>query len=107
MKYLRHHLKTLRESHNLKQEYVGKILGIGQTAYSRIENGSPDKVPLKYLNKLAELYGVKIEELFCTDENLSLEESKIRTSELIIRSLDTRIRFLEERVKKIKNKFDN
>ena len=107
MKYIRHHLKTLLESNNLKQEYVGKILGIGQTAYSRIENGSPDKVPLKYLNKLAELYGVKIEELFCTDENMSLEESKIRTSELIIRSLDTRIKFLEERVKKIKNKFDN
>lgn len=107
MKYIRHHLKTLRESHNLKQEYVGKILGIGQTAYSRIENGSPDKVPLKYLNKLAELYGVKIEELFCTDENMSLEESKSRTSELIIRSLETRIRFLEERVKKNMNKFYN
>jgi transcriptional regulator with XRE-family HTH domain len=107
MKYLRHHLKTLRESHNLKQEYVGKILGIGQTAYSRIENGSPDKVPLKYLNKLAELYGVKIEDMFSTDENLSLEESKSRTSDLIIQSLETRIRFLEERVKKNMNKSDN
>ena len=107
MKYLRHHLKTLRESHNLKQEYVGKILGIGQTAYSRIENGSPDKVPLKYLNKLAELYGVKIEDMFSTDENLSLEESKSRNSDLIIQSLETRIRFLEERVKKNMNKSDN
>lgn len=107
MKYLRHHLKTLRESHNLKQEYVGKILGIGQTAYSRIEKGSPDKVPLKYLNKLAELYGVKIEDLFSTDENLSMEESKIRTLELIIQSLETRISFLKERVKKNMNKSDN
>lgn len=48
-------LRALRELNHYKQEYLGDLLGIGQSAYSRLENGKADNISLGQLNKLAEL----------------------------------------------------
>jgi transcriptional regulator with XRE-family HTH domain len=55
-------LKKLRESKNLTQREAAEKIGIDYSYISKIENG---KIPsLAKLNKLCELYGVKVSTLF-------------------------------------------
>lgn len=42
-------LRTLRELHNYKQEYVGSVLGLTQTGYGKIENGDLVNISIKHL----------------------------------------------------------
>jgi transcriptional regulator with XRE-family HTH domain len=104
MMILRHKLRTLRELHNYKQSFVAVHLGIGQSAYSRIENGSTGNVPLKYIEKLAKLYKMDLETLFGWKGIVSgldvTNDSQEQNHELP----ETRIRILEERVAYLINK---
>ncbi len=50
-------LRDLREDRDLKQTDIAKLLGIQQTVYSRYERGFQN-IPIEYLIKLAEFYGV-------------------------------------------------
>lgn len=65
-------LRTLRELHNYKQEYVGSILGLSQTGYGKIENGEVENISLKHLQKLADLYKLTLEQLFGWDGKISI-----------------------------------
>ena len=56
-------LKELRVSHNLTQEYLSSVLGIGRVNYTRYEN---DKVRPDYetLIKIVDFYDISLDELF-------------------------------------------
>lgn len=72
MKELGIKIKTLREFHRYKQEYVASILGISQSGYSKIENGETSKISLLHLQKIAELYKLTIEQLFGWDGKINI-----------------------------------
>lgn len=57
-----HRLKDLREDHDLAQKEIAAILGIDQRAYSIYETGKRD-IPVRYLVKLADYYGVSTDYL--------------------------------------------
>ena len=59
-------LRTLRKIHGFKQEYLGNLLGLSQTGYSKIETGEVD-INIKHLNKLAELYNITPDKLLSAD----------------------------------------
>lgn len=54
-------LKALRMQHDFKQEQVASALGIGRSTYTNFENGREPSLSL--LCKLADLYGMSIDEL--------------------------------------------
>jgi len=60
-------LKTLRESKNLTQEDIARVLGVGRTAVAMWETGkampTADKLP-----ELARILGCTIDDLFRTEE---------------------------------------
>ena len=52
----------MREDADLKQKDIAEYLGIQQTVYSRYERGF-QTIPLEYLIKLADYYGVSLDYL--------------------------------------------
>jgi len=52
----------MREDADLKQKDIAAYLGIQQTVYSRYERGF-QTIPLEYLIKLADYYGVSMDYL--------------------------------------------
>lgn len=55
-------IRDLREDRDWKQAYVANLLGIRQTTYSKYELGKI-LVPIDMLIRLADLYGVSLDEL--------------------------------------------
>lgn len=72
MKNIGTKLRSLRELNHYKQDYVGNYLGIGQSAYSRIENGDSENISLAHVTKLAELYKITAEQLMGWDGKISI-----------------------------------
>jgi transcriptional regulator with XRE-family HTH domain len=64
-------IKKLREIKGLKQEFMAEQLNISQQSYSNIENGKID-VPFSKLETIAEVLGIKIEDLISFDEKFIL-----------------------------------
>jgi transcriptional regulator with XRE-family HTH domain len=60
-------LRKTRERFNYSQEYVAGQLGISQSNYSRIENGSI-KLDIGRLTKLAKLYQLELHTLLVCNE---------------------------------------
>ena len=56
-------LKKLRELNNLKQEELASVLNISLSNYCKKENGLI-KVSLLEANKIANLFNMKIEDIF-------------------------------------------
>lgn len=64
MTVISYNLKKIRESNtSLKQKDIAELLGVKQNTYSTWESGECD-VKSEYLPKLAEIFGVKIEDFF-------------------------------------------
>ncbi len=74
MNHLSHKIRTLREFHQYKQEYVASVLGISQSGYSKIENGEVANVSLLHIQKIADLYHLTLEQLFGWDGEINLQE---------------------------------
>ncbi len=55
-------LRSYRESRELTQEDIGKILGMTSQQYYRYEKGKRD-LPIKHLITLAKFYGTTIDNL--------------------------------------------
>ena len=53
-------LRELRESKNLSQADIAKILKVKQSTYSRYENGERN-IDIETLTKLANFYGVSLD----------------------------------------------
>lgn len=61
-----YNIKRLREITGEKQETVARMLGITQSAYSRIENGESD-LSMKHIHKLCAFYRIKEADFFSWD----------------------------------------
>lgn len=55
-------LKQLRKSHRVTQEQLAAHVGISYSGYRRYESGERD-MPLSIAVKLADLYGIALDEL--------------------------------------------
>jgi transcriptional regulator with XRE-family HTH domain len=100
--------QTLRELHNYKQDYVASVLGITQSGYAKIENGDIGNVSLKYLQKLAELYQLNLEQLLGWDGKISFGTINNHQGVVVNQGTthlhtpaDERIRELEDKVEKL------
>ena len=61
-------LKELRESRQLKQKDISKIIGVSTSYYGMIEQGARTPT-LDVAKKVAEFFGTTIEQLFFNDSN--------------------------------------
>ncbi|MCI1954946.1 MAG: helix-turn-helix domain-containing protein [Oscillospiraceae bacterium] len=61
-------LRDLREDRDLNQQTLADLLNVGQTTYSRYENGTLD-IPSASLIKLAEFYGTSVDYLLGLTDN--------------------------------------
>jgi transcriptional regulator with XRE-family HTH domain len=64
-------IKNLRLIKDFKQEYVATFLGMSQPEYSRLESGGRT-AKAQELQKLAQLYGVRIDQIMQHDMNIEL-----------------------------------
>lgn len=96
-------LRLLRESKHYKQEYVANYLGIGQSAYSRIENGDPNNILLKHIKKLTDLYQISVSQLFDWDGKIAISSGNVFTVNSINHKVD-KDQLPEERLKELEEK---
>jgi len=66
-------LASLRKSKKLKQRELAELLGIERSNYAYYESGG-HKIPLDILVKLADYYGVSLDEIVKTNKNLKQRE---------------------------------
>jgi len=59
MKNLMNRLKKLRDDSDKSQDEMAELLGISQSAYSRLES-NPGSATLKQIYQLAEIHGVSV-----------------------------------------------
>lgn len=64
----RKNLKELRDSRNLKQKDISKIIGVSTSYYGMIEQGTRTPI-LEIAKKVSEFFGISIEEIFFDDTN--------------------------------------
>lgn len=62
-------LLDLRETHNLKQKEIAKILNISQQTYSNYERGKRE-IPVYHLKSLAEYYNISLDYILDTSVKL-------------------------------------
>jgi transcriptional regulator with XRE-family HTH domain len=62
-------IKKLRELKNYTQQHMAEELGLTQSAYSKIEKGETE-LPYSRLEKIADVFGVKPEDLVSYNEQL-------------------------------------
>ncbi len=61
-------LRDMREDRDLRQVDIAELLSIRQTVYSRYERGFQN-IPVEYLIKLADFYGVSTDYLLGRTNN--------------------------------------
>ncbi len=71
-------IKKIRELKNYTQEYMADRLGINQSGYSRIENDTSD-ITLSQIDKLSEIFNMKVEDLINFDEKFVFNNSSFNT----------------------------
>jgi len=59
-------LKALRVEHNIKQEYMARILGIGKSTYNRKENGKAQFTE-EEIRKICTFFGKDPKDIFFYD----------------------------------------
>lgn len=98
-------IRSLREFHQYKQEYVASVLGISQSGYSKIENGEIWNVNLQHILKIAELYKLSPEQLFGWDGKINIHTVNgvgvNYGTTTISKSTDDRLSKIEESLEKL------
>ena len=106
-------IRKCRDEKCLTQSYMANELGIGQSAYQKIESGD-SKVSIERLKQIADILGKPIDAFLNKDQyNKSLAEREspntFTENELlqkIILQQEKRIEELEEKVKRKNNKIE-
>lgn len=62
-----HNVKRMREVSGYTQKRVAEFLGVGRSAYANYETGERE-IPLSMMEKLADLYGCELFDLYTEDE---------------------------------------
>lgn len=96
-------LKEIRKSRNINQQEVAEYLGVKRQTYSAYERSvsTPDSLVLK---KLADYFGVSIEEFFFDQQNPTEENQE---KQLLLLARKARQIPIEQREKLIKNFAEN
>jgi transcriptional regulator with XRE-family HTH domain len=71
-------IRTIRELKGIKQETLATLLGISQTAYSKIERNESD-ISLTRLSQIAEQLGVKEEDILTLDPTAIFNNSIVHS----------------------------
>ncbi|HRC32456.1 MAG TPA: helix-turn-helix transcriptional regulator [Bacteroidia bacterium] len=69
MNYIGYKIKKIRELKGLSQGYMAKQMNIEQPQYSRIEQ-SDDKISAKYLEAIAAIFEMKMDDIIHFDEKV-------------------------------------
>lgn len=105
-------IKKLREIKGLKQDYMADQLHISQQSYSNIENGKID-VPFSKIENIAEVLGVKMEDLIAFDERYILNNYGENKGHQVVYSAfplemkqlyEDKVKLLEEKIKLFEEK---
>ncbi|CAN1563804.1 HipB Predicted transcriptional regulators [Spirosomataceae bacterium] len=99
-------LRALRKLHNYKQDYLGDYLGIGQSSYSRLENGKPDNIKLGHILKLGELYNVTSEQIMGWDGKLNFGTVNNQQGVVVNQGTTHLNGISEERIKNLEEKIE-
>lgn len=106
-------IRKYRDEKCFTQSYMANELGIGQSAYQKIESGE-SKVSIERLKQIAEILGKSLESFLNKEQDnrsLAEKESPITFTEnvllqKIILQQEKRIEELEEKVKRKDNKIE-
>ena len=96
-------LKTLRQKHNLSQEYISKEINISRPTYAQMEKGRR-KMLVEEAQKLANLFGLSLEN-FLSGKDVAMPDIKIEPSqkqESKQKNNDERISVPQEKIDKFK-----
>lgn len=105
-------IKRLREIKGLKQDYMADKLNISQQSYSNIENGKID-VPFSKIENIADILGIKVDELISFDEHYVLNNFGENKGHQIVhysfpdaikQLYEDKIQLLEDKVKLLEDK---
>jgi transcriptional regulator with XRE-family HTH domain len=105
MQNLTNKLRTLREVHGYKQEFVGNHLGLSQTGYSKIEVGEVD-LSVKHLQKLAELHQISPEQLLGWDGKVSINTIQNNENVVVTNHGTYNANPVEDRLKNMEKKLE-
>lgn len=97
------HLKALRELKNYSQSYMASRMGISQSYYSKLENGSL-RLSEEKLNQAIQILGVESIHAIFYNENGVLESLYIY--QLKQSEIENRIKCIELKLKEIESKTD-
>ena len=69
MNHLGNTIKAFRESYNMSQEELGKRIGVKRAAVNKYEKGTVENIPIKTIEKLANIFDTTPSYLIGWDEN--------------------------------------
>ncbi len=100
-------IKKLREIKGYKQEYMAEKLDISQQSYSNIESGKID-VPFSKIENIAEIFGMRIEDLISFDEKYVLNNyGEIKGNQIGLNNFPSELKNLyDDKIKLLEDKIN-
>jgi transcriptional regulator with XRE-family HTH domain len=91
-------IKKLRELKNLTQEHMAEVIGLSQSAYSRIELGETE-VTYSKLERISAELGMRPEEVIAFNESMVFNVMHNQTGNgLVIQNSDIERRLFEQQI---------
>ena len=72
---MQNHLESLRKEKKLSQEQVGRALGVSRQTVISLEKGKYNP-SLELAFKISRFFGRAIEEIFCYEESMEVQDEK-------------------------------
>ena len=95
-------IKKLRELKNLTQEHMAEVIGLSQSAYSRIELGDTE-VTYSKLERISQELGMRPEEVIAFNESMVFNVMHNQTgNSLIIQNSDIERQLFEQQIALLK-----
>lgn len=95
-------IKKLRELKNLTQEHMAEVIGLSQSAYSRIELGDTE-VTYSKLERISQELGMRPEEVIAFNESMVFNVMHNQTGNgLVIQNSDIERQLFEQQIALLK-----
>jgi transcriptional regulator with XRE-family HTH domain len=95
-------IKKLRELKNLTQEHMAEVIGLSQSAYSRIELGDTE-VTYSKLERISQELGMRPEEVIAFNESMVFNVMHNQTGNgLVIQNSDIERQLFEQQISLLK-----
>lgn len=111
-------IRKIRELRNLKQDHMADILGISQSAYSKIEK---DEIEVSHerLEQIAKAFGISVQDILSFDERMFFSvmhnqnssvgyvvHNSIQLSEVEKQHFEDKIKLYEDKIKLLEDKIE-